>query len=230
MGTETSKTQPVSAFALFDKSKDLVLANLTTYGILLVLPFLTTLASAMNSDASKFKMSPNFSGFNLSATQLGYGSLAALAVMFVFTILTVMTYAMNLQVIEGKKPVLDDLWPVVRKFFWRIVGLSIVTALVIIAGFIALIVPGLIFIRRYILAPYVLIDKDLGIGDAMRESARLSKPYAGSIWGLLGVMMLLSLTSLVPIIGWIVSFVLTSLYTAAPALRYLELKKLDFGK
>jgi uncharacterized membrane protein len=223
---KVSTAQPISAFTLFTKSKELVLANLTTYGILFILPFLTTMASALHSGKGRFKLTPGLNGFNFSAAQLGYGSIVAIVVAAVYTIVTVMTYVMNLETTAGKKPILDDLWPATRKFFWRILGLTIVTAVVIMLGFIALIVPGLIFIRRYTLAPYVLIDKDLSIGDAMKESARISKPFAGSIWGLIGVMMLISLTGIVPLVGWAISFALTALYTVAPALRYNEIKKL----
>jgi len=89
-----------------------------------------------------------------------------------------------------------------------------------------LIVPGVIAIRRYFLAPYLMLDKDLSIREAMKQSAALSKPYSGSIWGIIGVIVLLSLPSIIPVIGWAVSFVLMLLYSVAPALRYQELKKL----
>ena len=104
--------------------------------------------------------------------------------------------------------------------------MSVLIALMTIGGLILLIVPGLIVIRRYFLAPYVMVDQDTGILESMRRSAAMSKPHSGYIWSIIGVSVLLSLPGIIPFVGWAVSFVLAVLYSTAPALRYQELKKL----
>jgi hypothetical protein len=71
-----------------------------------------------------------------------------------------------------------------------------------------------------------MIDKNLSIGDALNKSAELSKRNTGAVWGLFGVMLLIGLIGIVPFIGGLVSFVLGSLYSVAPALRYQQLKQL----
>jgi len=81
-------------------------------------------------------------------------------------------------------------------------------------------------IRRYYLAPYAMIDRNCGIKEAMERSAAMSKPYSGSIWGIIGVMILISLVGIVPLIGWLASLILGMLYVVAPALRYQQLKRL----
>ena len=82
-------------------------------------------------------------------------------------------------------------------------------------------------IRRYFLSPYVMVNEDLSISGAMQRSDELSKPYSGAVWGVIGVAFLISITSsLLFEIGPYVSFVLGIFYSVAPALRYLELKKL----
>jgi len=226
MAESTAQAQPVSAFSLFTKSKEVVLANLPTYAVLFILPLLMGLGANLNN-GSRSPITPAFNGLDISPTQLGLGVGVAIIVFIAFIIVSVMVCALNLLAANGKKPGLDALWPFVSKFTLRIIGISIVTSVIIVLGLMALVVPGVIFIRRYFLAPYVLIDQDLSIGEAMRESARLTRPYPMSFWGLVGVNIILNLPSFVPVIGWAISFVLGSLYTAAPAIRYLELKKLN---
>ena len=67
--------------------------------------------------------------------------------------------------------------------------------LALIAGLLAFIVPGLIFIAVYSMFAYVIVDKEVGIVASFRESARLTK---GARWKVLalatGTMVVISLT------------------------------------
>ncbi len=217
-----------SSFELFTKSKNLVLKNLNTFGILLLLPFLLGLFSSIRSrDMNGFqRMTSGSSSFSFSANVVGVGALLGLVILFLMVMANLMVYILSLESAQDKKPGLNELWVALQKYGVRLFLLFIVVALVIFAGLIAFIVPGIIFIRRYFLAPYVMIDQDLSITDTMKESARISKPHSGSVWGIIGVTILLSIPGIIPVVGWAVSFALTSLYLVAPALRYLELKKL----
>lgn len=115
-------------------------------------------------------------------------------------------------------------------FVLRYVGLSILVGLAVAVGLLLFIVPGIIMLRRYFLAPYFLIDQNLGVLEAMQRSADSSKPYSGSVYGIIGVSILLGIASgtlgMIPIVGAIAGMILTSAYMCAPGLRYLELKKL----
>lgn len=218
------------SFGLFGKSKKLVMDNFNTFGLLFLLPFLSGLFTSIRTrNMDGFERFSNTSqGFGGASTSLlGVGIGIGLLFGILSIIANLMIYALNLESAKGKKPGIGELWTVIKKYGFRLFFLTIVVGTVVILGFIALIVPGLIFLRRYFLAPYAMLDKDLSIGEAMKESARLSKPHSGSIWGLIGVSFVLSLPGVIPVFGWAVSFVLTSLYTVAPALRYLELKKLS---
>ncbi|CAN5409806.1 hypothetical protein BH10PAT3_BH10PAT3_3400 [soil metagenome] len=226
---ETEKhAKPVGSFSLFKKSKNLILKNLNTFGLIFLVPFLIGLFTNIRSSRGSLggSMSVASPGLGFSPAALGAGAFVGLIILVIYVIVSLMTYVLNLETAKGNKPTVSDLWPVVQKFGVRLVLLSIAITAVIILGLLALIVPGLIFIRRYYLAPYVMLDRDLSVGDAMKESARLSKPFSGSVWGIFGVMFLLSLPGIVPVVGWIVSFALTFFYSVAPALRYEELKKL----
>jgi len=225
---QEDSNKPTGSFSLFTKSKDLVLANINTYVVIFLVPFLFGLFSNIrNRHTSLFMRTGNTAPtFDFSAMTLGLGVVVGLVLLVIYVYVIIAAYALNLESAKGKKPTVSELMPLVQKYGVRFIGLAIATTFMIFIGFIALIVPGFIFIRRYFLAPYVMIDQDLSIGAAMKESARISKPHSGSVWGLVGVTLVLSLPSIVPVFGWVVSFALTSLYAVAPALRYQELKKL----
>lgn len=138
-----------------------------------------------------------------------------------------MTQAAQLDAVERRPLTFDSLWDTVKRLGWRLVGLYIVMGLVIGVGFLLLIVPGLIMLRRYFLAPYVMLDKNTGIREAMDKSAELTKLNTGAIWGVLGVMLLFGLVNIIPIIGGLASFVLGGLYSLAPAMRYHQLKRMS---
>jgi uncharacterized membrane protein len=98
--------------------------------------------------------------------------------------------------------------------------------LTVFIGLLLLIVPGIIFIRRYFLSHYALIDQDLSTGDSMRTSNELSKGRSMSIFGILGVDILIGIPSFIPFIGSIITFLLQVAYFCAPAIRYEQLKAL----
>ncbi|HSX44341.1 MAG TPA: hypothetical protein VLE69_03545 [Candidatus Saccharimonadales bacterium] len=222
------------AFELFNVSSKLVQNNLSTFAIVYLLPFLTSLAIGVrNLDSNRpedfSSISNTFSGvsgFGVGAF-IGFGALLAIVVFVVWLVVNALKYGLLIESSKNKKPQLDNLWPYARKYWLRLFGLAILVALFVIAGLILFIIPGLIMIRRYFLAPYVLVDKDVGIWEAMSKSAAMSKPYSGYIWSVIGVGILIGLPSIIPFFGWAVSFVLSILYSVAPALRYQELKKLE---
>lgn len=220
------------AFELFSKSSALVQKNIPTFAAVYLLPFLINLATLRrtwggnnSSDLSSFSLFSSLSSLS-SGTLFGFGIAIGVLVFTAWLVVNALTIGLLSETAKGKKPRLDDLWIYVRKYWWKLFAMSVLVALMTVGGLILLIIPGLIVIRRYFLAPYVLVDKDVSILEAMRRSAAMSKPHAGHIWSIIGVSALLSLPSIIPIIGWAISFILTILYSVAPALRYQELKKL----
>jgi hypothetical protein len=111
-------------------------------------------------------------------------------------------------------------------YFWRVLALSIVRGLLIGLGLILLIVPGLIMWRRYLLAPYYLVDKDISIAEAMRRSAASSKKFPAAIWGMIAVYIVLTILGFIPFIGWIIGTILSIAYLCAGAVRYFQIKDL----
>ena len=228
--------QIVSAFDLFGKSFEAVKRNINTFSVLWLLPLMSMLGSTLWERSNRSEQDQwaslgglfNFAGLPRSAvvSMVSFGIILFI-IMFVLTLfIQAMTYALQLEAANGKTPGFDFLWQQAKKYWFRLFGLSLVVGVLMILGFLLLIVPGLIVLRRYFLAPYILIDKDLSISQAMEESAKLTKPNSRAIWGVIGVSILLALPSIIPVVGPIIAFLLGAAYSVAPALRYEELKKL----
>jgi hypothetical protein len=228
-----SKHGLTGAFDLFPKSAQIVRSNFGTFAIIYIIPLLSNLGALRGNgevDTEKWSNFTNgFSGLPGYAIGglIGFGIILFILFFLVYLVVNAMKYALELESAKGKKPGLEQLWPFAKKYWLRLFGLMIVVGLTIVLGFVLLIVPGIIALRRYFLSAYVMIDKDLSIPDAMKESARISKLHSGYVYSIIGVMILISLPSAIPVFGWAITFVLAFLYSVAPALRYEELKKLS---
>ena len=107
-----------------------------------------------------------------------------------------------------------------KPYFWRYLGLSIILTIIFTISTILFVVPFFFMLRRYMLAPYYLIDKNLGIREALHQSAVDSRKYSSYIWGVIGVEFLLGILCAVPVLG----VVLRIMYGAAPAIRYQQIQ------
>ncbi len=125
-----------------------------------------------------------------------------------------------------QKVTYETAWATSKKFWWRYLILSIAVGLTIVVGFLLFIIPGFIFLRRYFLSSYALIDQDLSTGDSMRVSSKLSRGRPALIFGVLGVDILIVIPNFIPFIGSFITFVLQIAYFCAPAIRYDQLRAL----
>jgi hypothetical protein len=150
---------------------------------------------------------------------------------FLYLLLTIAASAyLELMSAQGKTLTLAETIRGSFKYFWRLIGLYIITGVLVGVGFVLFIIPGVIMVRRYFLASYFLIDKNLGIFEAMRRSAAATKGRMGAVWGIVGVQLLLGVPGFIPVIGGFISNVFEMFYASAPALRYEELKRLPAAK
>jgi uncharacterized membrane protein len=229
---ETAQTnQPQSAFSLFRPSMEAVKRNPWTYFWLVFIPSLFSLASNSTKVEDANGSSAAIESWGTLPFTLAVSSFMLVTLAIVFLSLVIAPAVTHLQLSSAKNKDIGvaDALKVGLKYVWRYLGLIIVLVLLFVGGLILFIVPGLIVLRRYFLAPYFMLDKDLSIGEAMKQSAAATKPFSGAIWGIIGVYILLSLPGFIPLIGGLVSIALTTLYSVAPALRYYELSKLTSG-
>ena len=110
-----------------------------------------------------------------------------------------------------------------------LIFMSILAVLLVMLGFIALIIPGLILIRGFYLAPYYIVEQNIGPVEALKKCFADSKPNAGYIWGVIGVTIgfaaMSSFVGRVPVAGYMLSLLVGLVYLFAPVLRYTEIAK-----
>jgi hypothetical protein len=113
--------------------------------------------------------------------------------------------------------------------FFPLLVMNIIFVTFVMLGLIAFIIPGLIFIRRYYLAEYYVVDQKLGPLKALTKSSQDSKPVSGWVWGVIGVAFVFQflggIFGGIPVFGIIVGSIITYPYIFAPALRYHEIIK-----
>jgi uncharacterized membrane protein len=86
---------------------------------------------------------------------------------------------------------LSALWP--PRPFWKYLGTYLLVLVVVLAGILLLIVPGMILALMFMFAPVIVIDRELRPIAAMKESHRITR---GHKWRLLGLVLVLAPISL----------------------------------
>lgn len=229
------RTSPLylpGAFDLFTPSKQLVLKNIWIFGPLYAVFFIFYIHSWIwiPKPGQKVEFWQNAHGFStawpgaplptyLTFMVLGLSVLWFIIIFFIGTAAQIMSQRAQLDISEAKPLHFKYLFTPVREIGWQMLGLYLLSTLVIVFSF-------FILTRRYLLAPYVMLEKKTGILESMKISSELSGRNPGAVWGVIGVMVLIGLVNIVPRIGGLASFLLGSLYSLAPALRYQQLKKL----
>lgn len=112
----------------------------------------------------------------------------------------------GLSYFDGKKIAITEMFTQYQYFF-RVLGASILISIIVGLGLILLIIPGIIWGLKYQFAINLIVDKNIGIMEAMRQSAELTK---GVKWQLflfcLGVFGVMILGALVFGVGVLVAF------------------------
>lgn len=212
--------------------------------------------SDTNKDATFIEKTGGFSGLSLAGYSIvglvGVTTILVIAGFVVALVLQAMIYGLQLEAAKGATPNLKTLFNLGKKYWLKLfgvmllIGFYIAVPVMLVAGVffllttaigssyftaivsIAMVIVVIVFVlQHYFLAPYALIDKDLSVFDALQESSRISKGYASSIWSIIGVSILLSATGALPVLGPLLSFALSALYSVAPAIRYQELKQIQ---
>jgi uncharacterized membrane protein len=121
------------------------------------------------------------------------------------TIVTIGLIKIALSFCNERKPpfaTLFDAWDC----FWRIVGAGILYGLIVLAGIILLIVPGIVWAVKFSLCFYFVIDKGLGPIQALKASSRATM---GVKWQLFGFFLLCRLINLLGLLCLVVGIFAT---------------------
>ena len=235
------------AFELLPKSYDVVRANLRIFGLLYILPLIVGLSNGFWAVDTQRHLGPDtldatnaVANSALPAYSYGrFGSIFLIA-LAVAVALRIMLHAAELRAVEEKSLKLKTLFGIVRRrwqqFFGLYVAVSIVTFIWLLPALVyrhmwfeaICFIPVAIMLRRYLVAPYVMLEHpELSVWAVMERSAALTKKDSWSVYLILGTMVLLALFGIVPYIGWMFAFALLFFYSCAPVIRYKELKRLS---
>jgi uncharacterized membrane protein len=103
-----------------------------------------------------------------------------------------------------------ELWH--PKPFWKYLGATLLSMLIIVGGLILLLIPGIIFSLMLMFVAYIVIDRGLGPVEAIGESRRIAR---GHKWELLGFALALAGVNILGffclIVGLLVSIPVSSL-------------------
>lgn len=220
-GQAASEGKLPSAFSLFKPSWEAVKRNLKAFVLIGLVPYVLIVLLALALGISRGVLHEQSSSLK---PELGIGLVVFVLIAAVCAlVLTPALVYTQLQSVRGNSVEPAAAVKTGLHTCWRFLGVGLLSGLVIALGFVALIVPGIIFLRRYFLAGYFLIDGDLGVMEAMKRSAAATKGRAMAVWGLVGVLFLIGLVGIIPLLGSIASAVLSVVYYCAPAVRYAQL-------
>ncbi len=99
---------------------------------------------------------------------------------------------------------------------------TIVFAIICAAGFMLLIIPGIILMLQFQFFGYAIVDEDLGPMEALKRSSELTKDTKGQLFGFLLLAMVINLAGVLTFgVGIFITYPITQL---AMAYIYLDLK------
>lgn len=107
---------------------------------------------------------------------------------------------------KGQFSDLYDHW----SLFWGFLGMSLLSGLAIMGGFLLLIIPGIILSIRLSLAPYFVVDKNAGPLESLKKSFTVTKGLTWKLFFFGLVWMLINLAGVLCLfIGVLVTFPVT---------------------
>ncbi len=106
---------------------------------------------------------------------------------------------------DNEKGQLKDLFSQYRLFFKYLLA-SILYSLIVVAGVILLIIPGIIWGIKFWFFDYFVIDKKLGPIEALKQSSAITR---GARWQLLGFFIVMGLINLLGALSFLVGLFIT---------------------
>lgn len=157
----------------------------------------------------------------------GGASFILVIALIVFSVIVRIGYTkIFLRMADGEDPKFSEIFDS-YKMFWTFLGVSILTGLAVLGGFLLLIIPGIIWMIKYSFSSLILIDTNGRPVASMKESGAITK---GSKWKLLGFYIVLGLVNILGAIalgvGLLVSIPVSMFATIHV---YRELSKLKAG-
>lgn len=87
-----------------------------------------------------------------------------------------------LKAVRGERIEIKDAFVVFQRNYWNAVIAKIVVGVIVGLGIVMLIVPGIIFACRLAFVPYLVVDKEMDVMDALRVSWDMTRGYGWQIF------------------------------------------------
>lgn len=87
-----------------------------------------------------------------------------------------------LKAVRGQRIEIRDMFVVFQKNYWNAVVANIVVGVIVGLGIVMLIVPGIIFACRLAFVPYLVVDREMDVMDALRVSWDMTRGYGWQIF------------------------------------------------
>ncbi len=181
---------------------DLMKKNFVELLLLMVISF------AVNLPAMFMRGGAEASGFGPGAVILGLMSI----VLWLF-IAGPVSYGVSwvfLKLIRGETFNVSDVFEPFKSNYINVILANLLTAAIIIAGFLFFIIPGIIFACKLAFVPYLVMDKNMDTVEAVKTSWEMTKGHTLTIFlmGLLGIPivimgLLMLIIGIIPAIMWI---------------------------
>lgn len=99
-----------------------------------------------------------------------------------------------LKAVRGERIEIKDIFMVFQKNYWNAVVANIVVGVIVGLGVVMLVVPGIIFACRLAFVPYLVIDREMDVMDALRVSWDMTRGYGWQIFfmGFLAIFVVLA--------------------------------------
>jgi uncharacterized membrane protein len=167
--------------------------------------------AAISSISSGFSAIPGAGGFISGVFSVFIGIPLGLGYAYVF-----------LKAARKEKFEIEDLFAGF-KVYWTSIGASLLTGLIVAGGLILVIVPGIVFACKLAFVPYLVIDRKMGVTEAISASWKMTRGHTMEVFaiGLLSILIIIAgficlIVGVFVAILWI-ELAFTSLYYAVSA-------------
>lgn len=222
-----------SSLDLAKKSIDLVRKFLPLFALVWVIDLLGSIKPAeepdLGAEGAMWSEALNV-GPGALAAMLGGALIVFVILAFIYLFVSLMRLSLELRVSRSKTPKVNELVADAQKHFFPFVGVVILSAIIVLAGLVALILPGLYLLVRIIFAPYLLIDRNLGPTEAIKASWRMTDGRFGAAAGPLLVIIAVSIIATIllgwiPVVGGLLVIAASIAVSLTLPLRYVQIAK-----
>lgn len=206
-----------NTFRLISRSWEAFKLNAQAFILLYVVPTIAvTIGVAILGRAFR----DNSFASDLDATKLAAAIVAGIGIAIIACILTIASIVLQLASARGKKLSATDALSSAMSLLPNFIVMAILSALIILGGFVLLILPGFLAIFFLVFASYFLVDKNLRPIDAMRASYEMTKRNWKIVLALIFVQVIIQLPGEIGPIGTLITVGLGIAYLCLPAILY----------